>query len=121
MASTKGHLKATIEKEIREIVSFELKNPRLGFVCINEVEMNVDYSLVRVYVSFLGAKYPTNNFKELESLTGVVRSKLASKVKMRKVPEVRFVLDKRFYLEDRINKALAKEEEDLANMSKKEN
>ncbi len=121
MADRKGHLKANIERDIRDIVSFELRNPRIGFVSINQIDVSGDYSIAKVYVSFMGAKYPTQNFKELDALKGVVRSKLASRLHTRKVPEVRFVLDWRFQEAERLQKALDKEEEDLERFHKENN
>ena len=70
-------------------------------------------SSAKVYVSFLGAKFPTQNLEELNRCKGYVRSSLAKKMDLRKVPELHFYLDDIFYKEQKINEALKREEEQI--------
>ena len=116
MADRSGRLKALLHKNISDIIAFEIKNPRIGMVSVNEVEVSKDHSHVTVYVSFLLAKHPEWNLRELESLKGLVRSKLSSKMDLRKVPEIHFVLDERFKKAERLEEVLKREEEALKKM-----
>jgi ribosome-binding factor A len=113
MADRKGRVKAVIGKDISDIVTRELKNPHLGLPSVNEVVVNDDYSVAKVYVSFIGAKYPRQNLEELERCKGAVRSALAKRLDIRKTPDIEFIYDERFERAERLEKALAKESEDL--------
>jgi ribosome-binding factor A len=118
MANRQGRVKALIGKDISDILTFELKNPHIGMVSVNEVAVNSDYSLAKVYVSFIGAKYPKQNLEELTRCKGVVRSLLAKKLDIYKVPDILFLLDESFDKSASLDKALAKEADDLASLKK---
>ena len=96
-----------------EIIQFELKNPRIGFCTVSEVWVSSDFSYARVYVSFLGAKYPKQNLEELNKTRGYVRSSLAKKLDIRKTPEISFYLDETYEKANRLDEVLKKEQEDL--------
>jgi ribosome-binding factor A len=119
MANRQGRIKALIGKDISDILTFELKNPHIGMVSVNEVVVNSDNSLAKVYVSFLGAKYPKQNLEELQRCKGVVRSSLAKKLDIYKVPDILFLLDESFDRSASLDAALQKEEADLKAIKKK--
>jgi ribosome-binding factor A len=119
MANRPGRIKAVIAKDISEIIAFELKNPHIGMASVNEVVVNDDYSLAKVYVSFIGAKYPRQNLEELQRCKGAVRSSLAKKLDLRKVPDIVFIYDEQFERAERLDEALAKEAQDIAASKKK--
>ena len=118
MANRPGRIKALIEKNIMDIVRGEIKDPKIGMVSVNEVVNNRDCSEVKVYVTFFGAKYPHQAFELLKKKEGFVRTRLASKMDLYKVPKVVFVYDESFERADRIERALKKEEEDIQNLEK---
>ena len=118
MANRQGRIKALIGKDISDILTFELKNPHIGMVSVNEVVVNSDNSLAKVYVSFLGAKYPKQNLEELQRCKGVVRSSLAKKLDIYKVPDILFLLDESFDRSASLDAALQKEEADLEAIKK---
>jgi ribosome-binding factor A len=109
MANRQGRIKAVIAKDIAEIVQRELKNPHIGMVSVNEVEVADDYSKAKVYVSFLGAQYPHQNFLELKKTTGYVRSSLAKMLDLYQVPEIVFVYDETYEKAAALDEALARE------------
>lgn len=112
-------LSAQIARLIPEIILREVKNPHVGIVSVNEVKVNGDHSIAKVYVSFLGAKYPKQNLEELEAVKGLVRSRLSKKLGIYKVPEIHFVLDESFDAAESLEKALEREEADLAGLTSK--
>ena len=61
MADRTQRIQSIISKNISEIIQFELKNPRIGFCTVSEVNVSTDFSYAKVYVTFLGAKYPKQN------------------------------------------------------------
>lgn len=110
MADRTQRIQSVIGKNITEIIQFEVKNPHIGFVTIQEVKVSTDFSYAKVYVSFLGSKHPENNLKELNKCKGFIRSSLAKKLDIRKTPEITFVLDDSYekaeHLEELIKKGL---------------
>jgi len=119
MANRQGRVKAVIAKDISDILTFELKNGHVGMPSVNEVVVNDDYSLAKVYVSFIGAKYPLQNLDELNRCKGFVRSSLAKKLDLRKVPDLVFIYDDSFDKADSLEKALQKEDTQIKSAHKK--
>ena len=83
-----------IRTELAEMVSGELKDPRIGFATVTGVEMSPDLRQVRVSVSVLGsAEEQQESLHGLMSATGYVRHELGLRLGLRRVPELAFVLD----------------------------
>ena len=118
MADRTQRIQSIIGKNISEIIQFELKNPRIGFCTVSEVWVSSDFSYARVYVSFLGAKYPKQNLEELNKTKGYVRSSLAKKLDIRKTPEITFYLDESFQKAERLDEVLRKEKEQIDKMKR---
>ena len=110
MADRTQRIQSVIGKNITEIIQFEVKNPHIGFVTIQEVKVSTDFSYAKVYVSFLGSKNPQENLQALNKCKGFIRSSLAKKLDIRKTPEITFVFDDSYekaeHLEELIKKGL---------------
>ena len=88
-------IQSLFQREITDIVQFSIKDPKRGFVTISEVQVTNDLSYAKVYVSFLGKEERNEaGLKVLNNAKGYIRSELAKRVKVYKVPELKFVLDK---------------------------
>ncbi len=76
-----------IKEEISLLIQRELKDPRLGFVTVTEVETTADLKQAKVYVSVLGddAQW-VKSFKALESARGFVWSWLRRHLDLRVTP-----------------------------------
>ncbi|HBB05627.1 MAG TPA: 30S ribosome-binding factor RbfA [Firmicutes bacterium] len=118
MANRNGRVKALIARNIMDILTFELKNRALGLPSVNEVDVNSDNSLAKIYVSFLGSKNPKKNLEELNRCKGYIRSSLAKKMDVYKVPELLFIYDSRFDEAEHLDAILKKEEEEIENAKK---
>ncbi|MEG0177119.1 30S ribosome-binding factor RbfA [Anaerorhabdus sp.] len=94
MSIKHDRLNQIIYKEVSEIIQFNLKDPNIGFVTITEVQVTNDYSYATIYVSFLGKQERNEaGIKALNHSKGYIRSELAKKLTIRKVPELLFKLD----------------------------
>lgn len=73
----------------------EVKDPRVSkMISIIKVQVSNDLSYATFFVSAIEGKEKTEeSVKALKSAAGYIRRELGQKVKMRKVPEVRFVAD----------------------------
>ena len=118
MANRPGRVKALIARNVAEICQMELKNPHIGLVSVNEVKVSDDYSYCKVFVTVLGAKYPYQALEELKKTEGFVRSSLAKKMDLYKVPRIVFVYDESYDRAQRIEDALALEAEELEALKK---
>ena len=81
------------------LVQRELRDPELGFATITAVRLSPDRSVARVYFTVLpangGDQEAQNGFtrKALGRAAGFLRTQLASRLKMKRVPELRFFPD----------------------------
>lgn len=83
-----------IQKEVSEIIQFQLKDPKIGFITITDVTVTGDLSIAKVYVSFLGQRAREEaGMKALDRSKGFIRSELAKRMTLRKVPSLIFLLD----------------------------
>ena len=108
MANKQERIATIIRKNIAEIIQFEIKDPKLGFVSIPEVKVSKDFSYATVYVSFLKEEDEKPSMEVLNKAKGYIRSELASKLDIRRVPEIRFVVDDGYKREARIEELLSK-------------
>ena len=116
MADRKKRVKALIGRNIADIVAFEIKKPSLGLVSVNEVEVYDDLSQANVYVTFLPAKGTKAKLEELQRTEGFVRSSLARKLDIYKVPRIRFLYDDSSSRAASLDEALKREEEQLSSL-----
>ena len=118
MADRVLRIQSIIGKNISEIIQFELHNKHIGLVSVNEVEVTKDFSLAKVYVSFIGSKYPNQNLEGLNKCKGYIRSSLSKKIDIRKTPDLKFVLDDSFDKAERLDKVLKEDARQIENIKK---
>lgn len=82
------------KKEISQIIRDELHDPRIGFITITHVEITNDLRFARIYYSILGSdKDKQETANALKSGEGYIRRLLSQRVRLRFVPEIKFILD----------------------------
>lgn len=88
-------LQDQIRAEVAEMVEMELKDPRIGFATVTQVDLTPDLRSAHVWVSVLGEKEDQEGSLEgLSSATGYVRHELSLRLRLRRVPDITFVLDR---------------------------
>jgi len=84
-----------IKEEVSAVLQRQLKDPRLGFVTVTEVDTTADLKLTRVYVSVLGPEAQwVSSFKALESARGFVWNWLRKHLELRATPQIVFRPDR---------------------------
>ena len=85
-----------IQKEVAMIIQREVKDPRLGMVTVNAVEITRDLAYAKIFVTFftLEGQSEEESISILNDAAGFIRSILAKRIKARIMPELRFVFDK---------------------------
>ena len=107
MGLKKDKMVNIIQKEVSEIIQFELKNPKIGFVTITDVDVTSDMSYAKIFVSFLGQDARKEaGLKALNQSKGFIRSELAKRLTIRKTPELIFQLDNSLEKGNKIEKIL---------------
>lgn len=84
-----------MQKEISQIINFELKDPRLdGLITVVNVDTTKDLSYSKVYVSVFGDDEKKKQVLEgLVSSQGYIRREIAKRINLRVTPEIKFLLD----------------------------
>ena len=103
-----------IQEEISDIIQTRLKDPRIGFTSIVRVEATEDLRSAKIYVSVLDDSTAEGTIAALESAAGLIRRELNLRMSTRRVPALRFYLDRNISYSVRISKVLEdlKKEED---------
>ena len=84
-----------MKQEIMDIVNNKVKDPRVGFLTITDVELTNDLSHAKVYLTVLGSnKEIDNTFKALEKAKGFIKSEQGSRMRLRIIPDLTFEYDK---------------------------
>ncbi|MCX5702413.1 MAG: 30S ribosome-binding factor RbfA [Candidatus Omnitrophica bacterium] len=84
-----------LRKEISSIIHDELKDPRLGFVTITNVDLTGDLRYAKVFFSVLGKDQEYKRTKEaLDSALGFIRRLIAQRIRLRFTPEIAFKEDR---------------------------
>ena len=80
-----------MRQELAAVIQKDLHDPRLEIVSITEIKLAKDLSYARVYVLVLGDH--VQNVKALNHAAGFLRTKLAEKMSLRIVPQLKFYYD----------------------------
>jgi ribosome-binding factor A len=79
---------------LSDVLSHELKDPRVGFVTVTDVKTSPDLRHARVYVSVLGdADAVAASLEGLESAHGFLQGRIGSELRLKNTPALQFVHD----------------------------
>ena len=100
-----------VNESIREVlgdaIAAELKDPRIGFVTVTEVDTSPDLRSARVYVSVLGsAEERESSLAGLQSSHGYLQGRIASEMRLKRTPTLSFEFDDSLERGDRISRLL---------------
>jgi ribosome-binding factor A len=99
---------ATLKRAIQEILARGLHDPRVrGLISVTSVEVTHDRADATVMVSVLPEEHAELTLHGLRSAAAHVRSALAGRVSMRRLPRLSFRLDESLKKEAAVSAALA--------------
>lgn len=102
-----------MKKEIGELITRKIKDPRIGFVTVTDVQVTGDLQQATVYISVLGNEQEKQDTLEgLDQATGFIRSELGQRIRLRKTPEISFEFDESIEYGNKIEKLLKEIKED---------
>lgn len=85
-----------LRRELAQFIQFEMRDPRVGMVMVNEVEVSRDLAYAKVYVTVVGSDSEADASEALAVLNdaaGFLRSQLASSSTLRTTPKLQFIFD----------------------------
>lgn len=96
-----------IQQEVSKIILTEMKDPRIGFVTITNVEVTNDLRHAKIFVSLMGSdEQKANTWQGLKSALGFIRSEIGKRMRLRFVPELSLHLDESLEYSAHIQKLL---------------
>ena len=106
-----------IKRELAVLIRESVRDPRVGMVNVNDVELSRDLTHCRVYVGFVDDRTEIRRQEGINTLNeaaGYLRRLLAASIKLRVIPKISFFYDntgtKGMELESLINEALEKDQ-----------
>ena len=104
-----------MKKELSDIISRKVKDPRIGFVTVTDVEVTGDLQQATVYITVLGdEKEREETLIGLNKAKGFIRSELGHRIRLRKTPEIIFKYDESVEYGNRIEALIEKIREEQA-------
>lgn len=85
-----------LQRELAQLISAEIGDPRVGLVNLTAVEVNRDLAVAKVFVSFVDDRNEQGIDEAMNALNGAagfLRSQLAGRMSMRSIPTIRFSYD----------------------------
>jgi ribosome-binding factor A len=89
-----------MQRDLADLISNEVKDPRVGMATVNQVRVSKDLGYADVYVTLLTIDDVNENsatviesVKALNRAAGFLRTELARRIKLRTIPALRFHYD----------------------------
>jgi ribosome-binding factor A len=94
-AQRKTRVEHALRDTLTEMIAADIKDPRVqgAFITLSRVEVNVDGSVARVYVSVVGGTDPDAVIAGLTKAAGFLRGPVGRRLHLQRPPELRFVHD----------------------------
>ncbi|CEA04548.1 ribosome-binding factor A [Lysinibacillus sp. BF-4] len=102
-----------MKKELGELITRKIKDPRVGFVTVTDVEVTGDLQQATVYITSLGNEREREETLEaLVRASGFIRSEIGKRIRLRRTPEIFFEFDSSVEYGNRIDTLLRQLHED---------
>jgi ribosome-binding factor A len=110
-----------IKQEISKLILNEVKDPRIGFVTVTNVEMTKDLRTAKVFVSLFGTdEQKKATWQGLTSSLGFFRTEIGKRIRLRLTPEISLHVDNSFEASAHIQKLLLDIKKEEAQPKKEE-
>jgi len=96
-----------IRREVSNLLETKVKDPRIGFVTVTDVEVTFDLKDAYVYVSSLeGPERKEEILEGLNSAAGYLRHQIAESIRLKTIPRLKFMWDESLERGQRIERIL---------------
>lgn len=94
MNNRSRRLAELLKEEISDIILREVKDPRIGFVSLTDVEVSGDLRHAKVFVSVIGSEQERKDTMDgLKQATGFIRKLVGERITVYHTPEILFRYD----------------------------
>lgn len=84
-----------IRRELAELIRLEVKDPRVGFITLTDVEITPDYAHAKVFfTSMTGEDDVPEILQGLRRAGGFLRRELGRRIRIHTIPELHFHYDR---------------------------
>ena len=96
-----------IRGELAQLLAREVHDPGLGFVTLTRVQVSPDIQLARVFYTVLGDETARrNSARALDRASAFLRRQIGARLRLKRVPELKFQYDEAVAGQDRIEQLL---------------
>ena len=96
-----------MKKELGDIIFQKVKDPRIGFVTVTDVEVTGDLQNATIFISVLGDESKKEaSLKGLNTAKGFIRAEIGKRIRLRVTPEIEFAFDESIAYGSRIESLL---------------
>ena len=95
-----------IQRELSDLLARELRDPRVGMITITSVDVSPDLSHAKVFFTTLTKESLAETSAGLQRAAGFLRSRLARRLSIYTIPELRFVYDESVERGDRLSRLI---------------
>jgi ribosome-binding factor A len=97
-----------IRTEIAQLLTRDVHDPGIGFVTLTRVQVSGDLQQARVFYTALGDDAARRNTaRALDRAAPFLRRRIGSRLRLRRVPELRFTYDDSIAGQDRVERILS--------------
>ncbi|MDR0565081.1 MAG: 30S ribosome-binding factor RbfA, partial [Azoarcus sp.] len=84
-----------IRRELAELIRLELKDPRVGFISLTDVELTPDYAHAKIFFTAMSGQESVPEILEgLHRASGFLRHELGKRIHIHTLPELHFHYDR---------------------------
>src|SRR5690349_9353256 len=111
----KARVETAMREALTEAIAADVRDPRVhapSMLTVTKVEMNVDMSVARVYISIVGDDATADAaLLGLEKAAGFLRGPIGRRLGLQHAPELRFMMDPSLDMSDKLAAILREDEE----------
>ena len=105
--SRSDRVRKQILEEAGAIIHDKLKDPRIGFVTVTDVEVSRDLRHATIFLSTIkGGASRAKSLAAIEHARGYIRAELGKRVRMRYLPEIQIAFDSSLEEGERIERLI---------------
>jgi ribosome-binding factor A len=113
MISRMLKINSLMKRELSQIIGYELRDPHLGFITVVGIEVTRDLRQAKAFVSIMGDEVQKKkSLRGLLKARGFIQKELGSRLSMKFIPSMKFVLDNSLDHAMHIEEVLKKIKED---------
>ncbi len=107
-------IESVLIQAIQEVLGRGLHDPRVrGMISVTRIQLSSDYAYATVFVSIMPRDRESLTMHGLQAAAAHLRRQVAGRVRLRRMPELAFKLDRSLKAEAEILRVLREDEDDL--------